>query len=59
MVNQERLDGLQTQVQSLSDEVARLRHENQQLRQEHEQSEWLAAEFRQIMLDRLQNAEGH
>lgn len=59
MVNQERLDGLQNQVQILSEQVARLKHENQLLREQQEKSEWLAAEFRQIMLDRLRHSEGH
>ncbi len=58
MVNSDRLDGLQSQVQILSEEVVRLKHENEKLRIEQEKSEWLAAEFRQIMLDRLRQAEG-
>lgn len=59
MANQQRLDSLQTQIQLLVEHVERLKIENQQLREQHEKSEWLAAEFRQIMLDRLRQAEGH
>ena len=59
MVNQQRLDSLQTQIQLLVEHVERLRIENQQLREQYEKAEWLAAEFRQIMLDRLRQAEGH
>ena len=58
VVNQERLDGLQTQVQILTEQVARLTIENQELRQQQERSEWFAAEFRTLMLDRMRRAEG-
>lgn len=58
MANQDRLDSLQANVQLLSEQIERLKHENQQLREQQERSEWFAAEFRQLMLDRLQRAEG-
>lgn len=58
MANQERLDGLQTQVQVLSEQIERLKIENEELRQQQEKSEWFAAEFRTLMLDRMRKAEG-
>lgn len=59
MANQDRLDSLQANVQLLSEQIERLKHENQQLREQQERSEWFAAEFRQLMLDRIRKAEGH
>lgn len=58
MANQERLDGLQTQVQVLSEQIERLKIENEELRQQQEKSEWFSAEFRTLMLDRMRKAEG-